>query len=265
MHAQCPKEQVLRLPCSNREELSVRENVEDRQVQLNEDWSSYATKNSLPQSALRVKNATESWTDFESRKKMQEYFFELHEQKVENEKLRNEKVTQSSQAQSSAVIDKLLAYDRDRLSKQTPQQHALLVDFCKYQQQLFSMQIAVLEEFERVVREKLHEGENELLYSIVTSWHAVSELQQVRLRERIEEEHRKQQLRELMEQQKAEEEMQREVERIAREKQKAEDEKERAETAKRLERKRREDERRAKARLEREQRMNHDSASERNS
>ncbi|KPI83946.1 hypothetical protein ABL78_7001 [Leptomonas seymouri] len=262
MHAQCTKEEVLRLPSSNREELTFRENVEEHQLLLHEEWPSYAVKTDLPQEPLRVKNVTESWASFEKRKELQQAFFELHKIKVEDEDLRNEAARQLAQERSSAVIEKLMLYDRERLGKQIPPQHTLFVDFCKYRQQLLAMPIAALEEFESMVREKLYEGENELLYSIVALWHASSELLQIRVRERIEEEQAMQRQRELMERQRAEEERQREVERIARERQMAEDERERAETEKRLERKRREEERRAKARLERGRLANRDGASE---
>lgn len=262
MHTQCPKEQVLRLPSSTRSELNAKEVVEDRQLLLNEEWPVYAAKQGAVETASRVKSSTESWAAFENRKKKQQVFFELHERQVEQEVARNETARQSLQKRSDAVIETMMAFDRNCLSKRTAPQHSLFVDFYKYQLQLFSQQKTALGEMETMIRAKLEEDESELMFSIVSMWHADNRLQRIRHHERMREERAMQQQMEQMERQRAKEAEQREIERIAKERQDAEDEKERAEAEKRAERKRREEERRAKARVEREQRMSRDGPTE---
>lgn len=243
---------------TTREEVRAKEELEARQSMLNESWSKYATRIGVTGSVLRVKNVTESWATFEARKKKQKVFFDLQVRVVAGEAARDTAAKQSLRAQSNAVIEKLMAYDRLRLDKQTPQQHHLFVDFCDYQRQVFSQQRALLGEQECMLRAKISEAESELLYSIVYMWHADSHLQYVGRRERIREEHAKERQRDLTEQHNAEAKRQLEAERLARELQIAEDEKERVEQEKRLERKRREEERRVKARMEREQRVSRD-------
>lgn len=262
MNAQCSKEHVARLPDATRAELQTKEDVENRQLLLNEEWHIYAAKCGLQHSDLRVKNTTESWDAFEDRKKKQQTFFELQERLAEKEKASNEATERARRVRSDAVIEKLMAFDRERQSRQTPAQHTLFVDFWKLQLQVFSQQRQTLEGCESLIRAKLCEGESELLYGIVNMWHAETQLQQTHLLELAREKQAMEHQLELIEQQKIEEEKQREAERIAREKQLAEEEKERIEAEKRLERRRREEERRTKARLEREQRMSRDGPSE---
>jgi hypothetical protein len=262
MHTQCSREHVLRLPSATREELLTKEGIEDQQLLLHEKWSNNCSKADLPSNPPHVKNCTESWTAFESRKREQQVFFELHERLIEKENSRLEAAKKAQLARSKTVIDKMMAYERDRLKKQAPPQHTLFIDFRKLQHQVFTHQRDALEKAEGMLREKLCEVETELLFSIVMMWHAESEIQDVRLRESTIAEQALQQQRKMEEQQRAEEEKRREAERIENERRNAEEEKERAEAEKRLERKRREEERRAKAKLAREQRMSRDNLSE---
>eukprot|EP00796_Vickermania_ingenoplastis_P003902 gene3902-2771_t len=78
-------EYVYRLPEANRDQLGYKEDVYDKQILLNEEWSAFAVRRGRGAAAAaeeHVKWITETWEECEQRKKSQREFLEDSNQKM---------------------------------------------------------------------------------------------------------------------------------------------------------------------------------------
>lgn len=245
---------VYRLPESNRVQLKYKEDVYDKQILLNEEWSSFALRcgrSPAVASEEHVKWTTETWDEFEERKVHQKVFLEENEKASEVNRRMCDKRKELEMERSRLVVDHLMQFQARVDKAHTPSTHNLYVDFRAVQQNRFRTEREFVEAHENLLRVKIKEMENDLFVSLDVSAHWRYEICHLR---RIERE-----MAEALEQQRLADEKRRAAEEFLRleEQRKREEEevekqrREQAEIEKRLERKKREEMRRAKSRADR--------------
>lgn len=247
-------EYVYRLAESNRNQLSFKEDVFDKQILLNEEWSEFALRRGRGEAVAaeeHVKWITETWEECEERKHSQRLFLDESDRASEVQRRLSDDQKKKRKEKSNSVIGHLMRYQNEVDKSRTPCRHNLYVDFQALQQDRFRLEREMVEFEEYFIRTKIEEWENcqTFLLGCAMQWsYAIHDLA---IRER--------EAREEAERQRIEDEKKRaEEERIRLEEQRKRDEeeaerqrREQAEIDKRLERKRREEMRRAKSRAER--------------
>lgn len=245
---------VYRLPERNREELSFKEAVYDKQIELNEDWGEFAARKGRGEAVAseeHVKWITETWEEFEERKRSQKKFLKKNNIASDEQQRISEARRQQKEIKSNGILEHVMKYQRDISSLRTPCRHNLFVDFQSLQQDRFHRERNVIETEEYFLRSQIEEWEScqSFIFSISLQWSFEIHDFARREREALEEAER-QRLEE--ERKRAEEERIRIEEQRKRDEEEAERQRrEQAEIDKRLERKKREEMRRAKSRAQR--------------
>lgn len=245
------------LPHTTKEELRYKEAVQDHQSRLTEEWAHYARGSGRREAAEEehhTKWFTETWTDFEERKRSQAQILDLHKKVADKANTQAIEKRSANQKKSQAVVDKLMALETILKSKKMQSRHYLFTNFEELQQFNFLHERMTVEGEETLLREKLLALELESTFIIALFSQLSYEIYYKHEEERLKLEEEERRGEEMRKQQQVEEEarLKREHEREMLEIEKQR--REQAELEKRLERKRRDDERRAKARAEREQR-----------
>eukprot|EP01060_Flectonema_neradi_P001142 TRINITY_DN10683_c0_g1_i1.p1 TRINITY_DN10683_c0_g1~~TRINITY_DN10683_c0_g1_i1.p1 ORF type:complete len:1045 (+),score=217.09 TRINITY_DN10683_c0_g1_i1:134-3268(+) len=124
---------VRQLPRSSFEDIKKQEVVHDRQVLLNELWSTYCDRTSRPdwkpQEALRDKWIIETWEEWLVRKRKQQGNIESFFNEMAARKELEVKRETERDAKSEDVIRRIEEQEKARQSSLLPTLHTLLVDF----------------------------------------------------------------------------------------------------------------------------------------
>lgn len=245
---------VYRLPENNRIQQKYKEDVYDRQVLLNEEWTDFAARcgRSREEAAEEhVKWITETWEDYMKRKVIQKIFLEENEDASQVQCRISEKRKEREIEKSCLVIDHLMNY-QDKIDKtRIRSTHNLYVDFYGAQQIRFKAKREFVESHENLLRLKLRETENFLFLSLKTAARNSLLIKKLVFAERKAAEKAEQQRIEEEMKRAAEEQRRMEEQRKYEEEEAAKQRREQAEIEKRLERKRKEEQRRAKSRADR--------------
>lgn len=245
---------VYRLPETNRSQLGHKEDVYDKQILLNEEWSAFATRKGRGEAVAaeeHVKWITETWEECEKRKKSQREFLEESDRvSAAHQKIVNLRKNQRKE-KSDATIAHLMCYQEEIDKTRTACRHNLYIDFKALQQERFRRERELLEFEEYFLRTKIEQWEDGNTFLLGCAMHWNYEIHDLLRRER-EAREEAERLRIEEEKRRAEEERIRLEEQRKREEEEAERRRrEQAEIDKRLERKRREEMRRAKLRADR--------------
>lgn len=247
-------EYVRRLPESNRDQLSFKEKVSDKQILLNEEWASFAWRcgrDSAIAMEEHTKWITETWEEWEVRKKLQKMRLEDNENACTAQQRLSEKEKRRKEENSTLIIQRLMDFQSQIDNSRTKCRHCLFVDFHVYQDEKFRIERELLELEELFFRSFVEESEYCCFFMLdcAKRWsHSINSLA-YQEREAAEESERQRILKEEkeLEEERLRLEQQRKLESEEADRQR----REQAELEKRLERKRREEMRRAKSRADR--------------